>query len=119
MPRNWRRGIVSEEHNLSGYIGLCADGVGGWFYDEHVDVVDDTHLVTSGFGTGFLQIVDTPHYARFECPEGGSTFSLSLEDESRHNPTVIYFEHRTAHTVNCAGPGSPPTAKRAVPVVAV
>ena len=29
---------------------------------------------------GFLQIVDTPHYARFECPEGTSTFSLSLDD---------------------------------------
>ncbi|MFN2332951.1 MAG: VOC family protein [Wenzhouxiangellaceae bacterium] len=27
---------------------------------------------------GFIQIVDTPHYARFECPEGDSTFSLSL-----------------------------------------
>ncbi|WP_345421203.1 VOC family protein, partial [Halioxenophilus aromaticivorans] len=25
---------------------------------------------------GFLQIVDTPHYARFVCPEGGATFSL-------------------------------------------
>ena len=22
---------------------------------------------------------DTPHYARFTCPEGSSTFSLSLE----------------------------------------
>ncbi len=43
---------------------------------------------------GFLQIVDTPHYARFECPDGGSTFSLSLEEGGRHNPTVIYFEHR-------------------------
>jgi len=25
---------------------------------------------------GFLQIVDSPHYARFECPEGAATFSL-------------------------------------------
>ena len=31
---------------------------------------------------GFTQIVDTPHYARFTCPEGSSTFSLSLESES-------------------------------------
>jgi len=23
---------------------------------------------------GFVQIVDTQHYARFECPQGGSTF---------------------------------------------
>jgi len=28
---------------------------------------------------GFTQIVDTPHYARFECPDGNSTFSLSLD----------------------------------------
>jgi catechol 2,3-dioxygenase-like lactoylglutathione lyase family enzyme len=42
---------------------------------------------------GFLQIVDTAHYARFECPEGNSTFSLSLDSTGRENPTVIYFEH--------------------------
>ena len=42
---------------------------------------------------GFLQIVDTPHYARFECPQGDATFSLSLEDGSCHNGSVIYFEH--------------------------
>jgi catechol 2,3-dioxygenase-like lactoylglutathione lyase family enzyme len=42
---------------------------------------------------GFLQIVDTPHYARFECTEGDSTFSLSLVDGPIDNPTVIYFEH--------------------------
>ncbi|WP_299942917.1 VOC family protein [uncultured Microbulbifer sp.] len=43
---------------------------------------------------GFTQIVDTPHYARFECPEGDSTFSLSLMAESFSNGAVIYFEHR-------------------------
>ncbi|ESP93173.1 MULTISPECIES: VOC family protein [Pseudoalteromonas] len=43
---------------------------------------------------GFTLIVDTPHYARFECPEGGSTFSLSLESESFTNGAVIYFEHQ-------------------------
>ena len=43
---------------------------------------------------GFTQIVDTPHYARFECPEGGATFSLSLEAEPVTNGAVIYFEHR-------------------------
>jgi catechol 2,3-dioxygenase-like lactoylglutathione lyase family enzyme len=42
---------------------------------------------------GFTQIVDTPHYARFECPDGGSTFSLSLESEAFTNGAVIYFEH--------------------------
>ncbi|NMP30068.1 VOC family protein [Thalassotalea sp. M1531] len=43
-------------------------------------------------GMGFLQIVDTEHYARFECPEGDATFSLSLAEHKQENPTVIYFE---------------------------
>ncbi|WKD50560.1 VOC family protein [Microbulbifer spongiae] len=43
---------------------------------------------------GFTQIVDTPHYARFECPEGDSTFSLSLMAENFSNGAVIYFENR-------------------------
>lgn len=42
---------------------------------------------------GFTQIVDTPHYSRFSCPEGNSTFSLSLETEEFENRSVIYFEH--------------------------
>jgi catechol 2,3-dioxygenase-like lactoylglutathione lyase family enzyme len=42
---------------------------------------------------GFLQIVDTPHYARFECTEGSSTFSVSLDESGRENTSVIYFEH--------------------------
>ena len=42
---------------------------------------------------GFTQIVDTPHYARFECPEGEATFSLSLESGEYRNGAVIYFEH--------------------------
>ncbi len=42
---------------------------------------------------GFLQIVDTPHYARFACPEGEATFSLSLEEQGFNNGAVIYFEH--------------------------
>lgn len=41
---------------------------------------------------GFVQIVDTPHYARFECPEGSSTFSLSLNSEEFSNGAIIYFE---------------------------
>ncbi|WP_105104357.1 VOC family protein [Microbulbifer pacificus] len=41
---------------------------------------------------GFLQIVDTPHYARFECPQGSSSFSLSLEEGAYCNGAVIYFE---------------------------
>lgn len=42
---------------------------------------------------GFTQIVDTPHYARFECPDGQSSFSLSLETKAFSNGAVIYFEH--------------------------
>ena len=42
---------------------------------------------------GFTQIVDTPHYARFECPDGQSSFSLSLETKAFTNGAVIYFEH--------------------------
>ncbi len=42
---------------------------------------------------GFMQIVDSAHYARFECTEGTATFSFSLEPELTSNPTVIYFEH--------------------------
>ena len=40
---------------------------------------------------GFTQIVDTPHYARFECPEGDATFSLSLSEEEFKNGAIIYF----------------------------
>ena len=38
---------------------------------------------------GFLQIVDTPHYARFECTQGLSTFSLGLNADAVVNPTTI------------------------------
>jgi len=43
---------------------------------------------------GFTQIVYTPHYARFECPDGGATFSLTLDPSDYTNGAVIYFEHR-------------------------
>jgi len=42
---------------------------------------------------GFTQIVDTPHYARFECPHGEATFSLSLDSSDFGNGAIIYFEH--------------------------
>lgn len=48
---------------------------------------------------GFTPIVDTPHYARFECPEGGSTFSLSLAEAGVRNASVIYFEHQELDTL--------------------
>jgi len=44
---------------------------------------------------GFLQIVDTPHYARFACPDDSASFSLFLEEKIFTNGAVIYFEHKT------------------------
>ncbi|GAA6152523.1 VOC family protein [Pseudoteredinibacter isoporae] len=42
---------------------------------------------------GLTLIVDTPHYARFECPDGESTFSLHKVDQKPPiNDTIIYFE---------------------------
>jgi predicted lactoylglutathione lyase len=56
--------------------------------------VNDMELSTKFYLTlGFTQIVDTPHYARFECPEGGASFSLLLEKAQITNSAVIYFEH--------------------------
>ena len=42
---------------------------------------------------GFTQIVDTPHYARFESDQGSASFSLSLESQEYANGAIIYFEH--------------------------
>ena len=42
---------------------------------------------------GFTLIVDTPHYARFECPVGDTTFSLSLAEHVVDSGAVVYFEH--------------------------
>jgi catechol 2,3-dioxygenase-like lactoylglutathione lyase family enzyme len=42
---------------------------------------------------GFRQIVDSPHYARFESIEGDATFSLHLADARLcWHGVVIYFE---------------------------
>lgn len=44
-------------------------------------------------GLGLVLIVSSPHYARFECPEGGSTFSVHLADKVVPNHgVVVYFE---------------------------
>ncbi len=42
---------------------------------------------------GMTLIVDTPHYARFSCPEGDSTFSLILHEGEFVNGAIIYFEY--------------------------
>jgi catechol 2,3-dioxygenase-like lactoylglutathione lyase family enzyme len=42
---------------------------------------------------GFTLIVDSaPRYARFECPDGGATFSLHQVEALSPSHTVIYFE---------------------------
>jgi len=42
---------------------------------------------------GLILIVKSAHYARFECPEGDATFSISLsENEFTNYGTTIYFE---------------------------
>ena len=44
-------------------------------------------------GMGFTLIVLSPHYARFECPEGDATFSVHLSVEpSGASGVVVYFE---------------------------
>ncbi len=42
---------------------------------------------------GLTQIVDNPpSYARFECLDGGSTFSLHADAGAATGETVLYFE---------------------------
>lgn len=42
---------------------------------------------------GFSQIVDSPHYARFACPDGGATFSVHVADTvSADSGVTVYFE---------------------------
>jgi catechol 2,3-dioxygenase-like lactoylglutathione lyase family enzyme len=56
--------------------------------------VKDMARATEFYRTmGFLQIVESPYYARFECTEGESTFSLSVDSSDFENTAVIYFEH--------------------------
>lgn len=44
-------------------------------------------------GMGFALLVSAPHYARFECPEGDSTFSVHLTTGScQDTGVVVYFE---------------------------
>ena len=48
---------------------------------------------------GLLQIVDSEDYARFECPDGDSTFSLYQADESEIGGSAsVYFEHKELDT---------------------
>ena len=42
---------------------------------------------------GLRLIVKSPHYARFECPQGESTFSIHLGEMAPAPSTVVYFEN--------------------------
>ena len=56
-----------------------------------VDLRDSVDFYTR---MGFVQIVDSLHYARFECPDGDATFSLHTVDTAPSPSGVtIYFEH--------------------------
>ena len=64
-----------------------------------ISVSDMPTAVAFYLQMGFTQIVDTPHYARFVCPLGGSTFSLLLEaDAKHHSGAIIYFEYEQLDT---------------------
>ena len=42
---------------------------------------------------GLELIVSSPHYARFQCPKGESSFSVHLVSEvAQQSQTVVYFE---------------------------
>jgi catechol 2,3-dioxygenase-like lactoylglutathione lyase family enzyme len=56
-----------------------------------LDVAESTAFYRT---LGLKQIVDSEHYARFECPDGDATFSVHLADESETGGgAAIYFEH--------------------------
>ena len=43
---------------------------------------------------GLSLIVKSDQYARFECPDGGSTFSLHLDPDAKGvSETTVYFEN--------------------------
>ena len=56
--------------------------------------LDVAALVAFHRGMGFAQIVDSPRYARFECPAGDATFSVHAVDNltPADSGGVVYFE---------------------------
>lgn len=59
-----------------------------------VPALDVAQSVAFYEGLGLRLIVSAlPHYARFECPDGGTTFSLHHAERRSESPaTVVYFE---------------------------
>ena len=57
---------------------------------ESIDVVESVSFYRR---MGFIQIVDSPHYARFACPNGDATFSIHRRAGSPvSSGTILYFE---------------------------
>jgi catechol 2,3-dioxygenase-like lactoylglutathione lyase family enzyme len=56
---------------------------------------------------GLKLIVESPHYARFECPNGDATMSVHLVDRATPANTVVYFEvgdvEQTVRQLEAAG----------------
>ena len=56
-------------------------------------VTDLTRSLAFYRGLGFTQIVDSPHYARFECYAGGPSFSLHVTESAlAEGGITVYFE---------------------------
>ena len=64
-----------------------------------VTVSDIDVAVTFYAALGLVLIVKSPHYARFICPEGDSTFSIHLGEVSGSPSTVVYFENDALDTM--------------------
>jgi catechol 2,3-dioxygenase-like lactoylglutathione lyase family enzyme len=60
-----------------------------------VPVTDIERSIVFYTDLGLKLIVEAPHYARFECADGDSTFSIHLADVAFTNGTYIYFEDET------------------------
>jgi catechol 2,3-dioxygenase-like lactoylglutathione lyase family enzyme len=59
-----------------------------------VTVRDIDSAITFYQTLGLKLIVKSPHYARFMCKEGESTFSIHLGEMSGIPTTVVYFENK-------------------------
>lgn len=58
-----------------------------------VPVLDIPKAVQFYQALGLKLIVESPHYARFECPEGEATFSLHITDKLPEGEGIsVYFE---------------------------
>lgn len=56
---------------------------------QSVDIAASIRFYTT---LGLKLIVESPHYARFECPEGDATFSVHLSEQASTANAVVYFE---------------------------